>query len=279
MPPDTRLLTIGEFSRLSRLSIRMLRHYDEHGVLTPTRVDPFSGYRQYSPALLRTARTIRALRDLGLGVAELAACAPLLDDVHAMRAVLDHQRARLLAEVGAVEARVREVDRLITVLEGTAMSTTSTAVERRTIPARTVASVRGTIAEYKDEGCLWQRLMSGLGAAGAVPAPDALAVAVFHDDTYVEHDADVEVQLDVAAPFSSAGDVRCVEAPALDVAVGVLHGPYEGIGEVMADLGRWVGEHDLRIDGPMVNIYRVAPSDSPDPSSWVTEVCLPVAPA
>jgi DNA-binding transcriptional MerR regulator len=257
----------------------MLRHYDEHGVLTPTRVDPFSGYRQYAPALLRTARTIRALRDLGLGVAELAACAPLLDDAHAMRAVLDHQRARLLTEVGAVEARVREVDRLITVLEGTAMSTTSTAVERRTIPARTVASVRGTIAEYKDEGYLWQRLRSGLPAARAVPAPEARAVAVFHDDTYVEHDADVEVQLDVAAPFASAGDVRCVDVPALDVAVGVLHGSYEGIGEVMADLGRWVGEHDLRIDGSMFNVYRVGPSDNPDPSTWVTEVCLPVAPA
>lgn len=276
MPSDTRLLTIGEFSRLSRLSVRMLRHYDEHGVLAPTRVDPFSGYRQYAPALLRTARTIRALRDLGLGVAELAACAPLLDDDAAMRAVLEHQRTRLLAEADAVSTRVREVDRLISLLEGTTMSTT---VERRTLPARTVAAVRGTIAEYKDEGCLWERLMAGLPATGAAVAPDGMAVAVFHDDTYVEQDADVEVQLDVAAPFASAGDVRCLDLPATDVAVGVLHGSYEGIGEVLGDLGRWVGEHDLRIAGPMFNIYRVSPSENPDPAAWVTEVCLPVAPA
>ena len=38
-----RLLSIGEFSRLSQISVRMLRHYDEHGVLHPTRVDPWSG--------------------------------------------------------------------------------------------------------------------------------------------------------------------------------------------------------------------------------------------
>ena len=46
MPPaGHRLLTIGEFSRLSRLSVRMLRYYDEHGVLRPTHVDDRSGYR------------------------------------------------------------------------------------------------------------------------------------------------------------------------------------------------------------------------------------------
>ena len=41
------MLKIGDFSKLSRVSIRMLRHYDEIGLLTPIRVDPDSGYRYY----------------------------------------------------------------------------------------------------------------------------------------------------------------------------------------------------------------------------------------
>ena len=39
------MLKIGEFSKLSRISVRMLRHYDEIGLLTPGEIDPFSGYR------------------------------------------------------------------------------------------------------------------------------------------------------------------------------------------------------------------------------------------
>ncbi|NTW41695.1 MAG: GyrI-like domain-containing protein, partial [Cellulomonadaceae bacterium] len=88
--------------------------------------------------------------------------------------------------------------------------------------------------------------------------------------------ADVEVQIQVAAPFTSTDHVRCVEVAAVDVASGMLHGPYEGITAVMADLGRWVAERGFRLDGPMVNLYVVGPEQEQDPTRWVTEVCLPV---
>jgi len=283
MPPaGERLLTIGEFSRLSQLSIRMLRYYDEHGVLPPTHTDPRSGYRSYAPALLATARKVRRLRDVGLGVAELAACVPLLDEPGAMRRVLERHRTRLIAEAAAASARIQEVDALITGLEEPLMSVT---VTHRIEPARTVASLRGVIPTYADEGRLWERLMPALFSAGAQLAPDARAVAVFHDDDYRETDCDVEVRLEVAAPFATpdsgdpADDVRCVDLPAQEVAVGVLHGSYERVGEVMEAVGRWVPEHGYRFAGPMFNVYLVSPHEDPEPAHWVTEVCIPVAPA
>lgn len=280
MPPaGERLLTIGEFSRLSQLSIRMLRYYDEHGVLPPTHTDPRSGYRSYAPAQLATARQVRRLRDVGLGVAELAACVPLLDEPGAMRRVLERHRTRLIAEAAAASARIQEVDDLITGLEEPLMSVT---VTHRTDPARTVASLRGVIPTYADEARLWERLMPALFQAGAQLAPDARAVAVFHDEDYRETDCDVEVRLEVAAPFAvpeTADGVRCVELPAQDVAVGVLHGGYERVGEVMEAVGRWVPEHGYRFAGPMFNVYLVSPHEDPEPAHWVTEVCIPVAPA
>jgi len=276
MPPTgERLLSIGEFSRLTQLSIRMLRHYDEHDVLRPTRIDRSSGYRSYSPALLRVAGWVRRLRDLGLGVAEIATCVAVLDQPEALRAVLQRQRTRLVTDATDVLGRIREVDHLITTLEEPIMSIEITL---RTLPARTVASVRGTIPTYPDEGLLWQRLMSGLPAAGAIPAQAPRAVAVFHDDAYVETDPDVEVQLDVAAPFESTDAVRCVELPEMTVAVGTLHGPYDAISAVMEAIGRWVPEHGYRFAGPMFDNYLVGPTQDPDPTHWVTDVCLPVAP-
>lgn len=275
MPPHgERLLTIGEFSRLSQLSVRMLRYYDEHDVLRPSRVDRHSGYRSYAPTLLFAARWVRELRDIGLGVHEIAACVPVLDDPRAVRAVLERQRTRLIAEAADVVDRIREVDHLVTALEGPVMSVSIT---HRTNPARVTASVRDTIPTYADEGRLWERLMPALFTAGATLAPDARAIAVFHDEDYKESDCDVEVQLDVAAPFATSGDVRCVEVPAQEVAVAVLNGPYDGIGAVMEAVGRWVPENGYRFAGPMFNVYLVSPHEDPEPSHWVTEVCVPVA--
>jgi effector-binding domain-containing protein len=166
------------------------------------------------------------------------------------------------------------VDKLITTLEE---PTVSIEITHRTLPARTVASIRGTIPTYADEGLLWQRLMSGLPAAGAIPTQAPLAVAVFHDDEYMEADADVEVQLDVAAAFVSTDAVACVEVLELTIAVGTLHGRYDGIGAVMEAIGRWVPEHGYRFVGPMFDNYLVGPAQESDPTHWVTEVCMPVA--
>ena len=57
------MLRIGEFSKLSRNSIRMLRYYDEMGLLVPETTDPFTGYRYYSEAQLFMAGRINALRE------------------------------------------------------------------------------------------------------------------------------------------------------------------------------------------------------------------------
>ncbi|WP_147794929.1 GyrI-like domain-containing protein [Cellulomonas sp. Y8] len=272
---DTRLLTIGEFSRLSLLSVRMLRHYDEHGVLPPTRVDPFSGYRSYHPALLRTAGRIRALRDAGVGIADLTACAPF-DDVARLRAVLLERRRAAEAEIALAEGRLSDIDRFLTDLEGPVMSTHPV---RTTLPARRVASLRAVIPAYGDEGLLWQRLGAALESSGAVPAPDASAVAVFHDEGFVDHDPDVEVQLDVTGEFTGRDGVRYVEEPPVDAVVAELRGPYDGVSGVMADLGEWIATHGLRVAGPMRNVYVVGPVTESDPAAWVTRVCLPVAEA
>jgi DNA-binding transcriptional MerR regulator len=66
-----RVLTIGEFARASRLSPKALRLYDELGLLTPARVDPWTGYRFYHPQQLERARLVAWLRRLGMPLARI----------------------------------------------------------------------------------------------------------------------------------------------------------------------------------------------------------------
>ena len=73
-------ISIGEFARRSRLSVKALRLYDELGVLAPARVDTDSGYRYYSDTQLETARLVAMLRQLDVPLAtirELLVCDPL----------------------------------------------------------------------------------------------------------------------------------------------------------------------------------------------------------
>lgn len=88
------MLKIGEFSKLSHVSVRMLRHYDEIGLLHPQRVDPITGYRLYGEEQLFTAGKINVYRGMGFG---LTAIAGLLHeaDPQKLRAMLERQHGTL----------------------------------------------------------------------------------------------------------------------------------------------------------------------------------------
>ena len=84
-------ISIGEFARRSRLSLKALRLYDERGVLVPSRVDRASGYRYYDTAQLDEARLVVMLRQLQLPLAavkELLAC----DPADAAKRIAEHWR-------------------------------------------------------------------------------------------------------------------------------------------------------------------------------------------
>ena len=104
------MFKIGEFSKLSRISIRMLRHYDEIGLLVPEETDPWTGYRRYAAAQLMTANRITALRGLGFSLAETAALLACWEDRTAMETRLLAQRAGMTVPMEGVDdktARIR----------------------------------------------------------------------------------------------------------------------------------------------------------------------------
>jgi DNA-binding transcriptional MerR regulator len=105
------MFTIGEFARLGDISIRMLRHYDEIGLLTPASADPVTGYRSYVIAQLRDLNRIVVLRELGFSLAETG---QLLSGITAgeLRGMLLLRQAELerqLAAGGTVRERFHKL--------------------------------------------------------------------------------------------------------------------------------------------------------------------------
>ena len=62
------MLKIGDFSKLSYVSAKALRHYDDLGLLQPAHIDPATGYRYYTVDQLPRLHRILALKDLGLAL-------------------------------------------------------------------------------------------------------------------------------------------------------------------------------------------------------------------
>ncbi|MFI1186574.1 MerR family transcriptional regulator [Streptomyces californicus] len=116
------LVTIGEFSRLSRLSAKALRRYDELGLLRPALVDPVNGYRYYDPAQAERARLVAWLRRIGMPLSRIARVVAL--DAGAAAVEIRAYWARVEAETAARrDLAVYLVDHLAA--EGRAMAAIS----------------------------------------------------------------------------------------------------------------------------------------------------------
>lgn len=235
------MLKIGEFSKLSRVSVRMLRHYDEIGLLPPASIDSATGYRYYSEDQLPVAGRITALRG------ELAAL---------------RRQLRLL---DTLEQRLRKED-----------SNMEYPVNLKTLPQRQVASVRMTIPAYDQEGILWHTLVRETEHLQLQPDDPCYCTVTFHDGEYKETDVDVEAQKTVRGTYPDTEHVVFKTVPPVTFASVTFQGPYDKIQAANAAVAAWVRDNGYVFDGPAFNIYHVSPHETDNPEEFITEVCYPV---
>jgi DNA-binding transcriptional MerR regulator len=124
------MLSIGRFARLAGLTVGALRHYHEHGVLEPARVDPATGYRSYARSQLDDARLIARLRELNLALPEVTAL--LAADADERRRRLGTHRSRLLALLARTQRQIHWLNRTIDHEEPIMTTTTLTAIDAAT---------------------------------------------------------------------------------------------------------------------------------------------------
>jgi len=101
--------SIGHFARLTRLTVRALRHYDDIGLLRPVRVDPRSGYRYYRPGQLKTATTIAVMRALDLDVPTIRGILTGTTDV---TEIIAAERTRRQHDASQAEAALALLDHM-----------------------------------------------------------------------------------------------------------------------------------------------------------------------
>ena len=149
-------LTVGDFSRITHLSVKTLRHYHEVGLLESATVNPSMGYRYYSAEQIPTAQVIRRLRDLEMPVGEVKA---VLDapDALARNALIAAHLGRLEAELAQTRAAVDSLRNLLRPPEG------APAIEHRSVPAVRAAGI-AAVVDRADALPWWQGALGELHA-------------------------------------------------------------------------------------------------------------------
>ena len=268
------MLKIGEFSKLSRVSIRMLRHYDDIGLLKPAEIDRVTGYRYYSPEQLPVVGRITALKDMGFQLADIIKILEIYDDGRALDAYLAKRQTELKRISETVEYQMRLLDTARNRLRKE--QNMSYNVSIKTIPERYAATVHMTIPRYEDEGMVWQILNEETSPLNIVPAEPCLVAAEYLDDEYKEKDVELLAWKTVKGTYPDTEHVKFKALPAVKVASCMVKGGYEQMPDVYGAVIAWVNENGYEYDGSMFNIYHVSPHETNNPDEFITEVCYTV---
>ena len=264
-------LTIGDFSRMTHLSAKTLRHDHRVGLLEPAHIDPTNGYRYYTTEQVATGQVIRRFRDLDMPI----------DTVRAVLAApdVDTRNALIGAHLDRVQAQLTETQAAVTSLQHLLeRPESSQSIEYRSVPAARTVAISAAV-ERHEIGPWWSaafaELYEVLRVSGVEPAGvggGLYASELFADD---RGDATVFVAVDTV-PAGAGGRVRELVVPAAELAVTMHAGPDDEIDLTYGALGKHVTERAIGVDGPVREYYVVAGIDTPDSAKWRTEIGWPI---
>ncbi|OPJ64235.1 MerR family transcriptional regulator [Clostridium oryzae] len=266
------MLRIGEFAALSSISIHMLRNYDKIGLLIPQHVDEMNGYRYYDKAQLLQVNRIIALKAMGFGLDEIKEI--LIMPQSEIDAFLQAKLQDKYMELEKTKNQIKQIQIVMNTdkkSEDYALS-----IVRKIIAPMWVASFRGNIHAYPEEGVLWGQLDKACKSSGIKINTESPAMAIYHGVDENNGMMDVEVQFPLDKEYKTNDKLAIFQLPEREVAAVVFKGCYSQIGGINAVIAEWLEKNYLEINGQSFSIYHSSPGNCSDDKAFITELCFPV---
>ncbi|MEM6993606.1 MAG: MerR family transcriptional regulator [Myxococcota bacterium] len=263
------MLSIGEFSRATALTVKTLRRYHERGLLMPSHVDPASGYRYYDEGAIERAAVIKALRQLEFSLDDighiLAECA---DDADALQ-YLSQQREAIASRMAHLRSIASAIDSVIhTETTAKAMNEKDFQIEEKIVAAQLVAGIRthGTFDACKDVFKQLGRAF-GFGLAGK---PGMLV----YDEEYKPVDADFEPYFPVKKAKKTPPEIHVRTLDGGKALCLVHRGPYDRISAAYGRLLAEIRRRGWTPKSPSREVYLKGPGMlfTGNPEKYLTEV-------
>ena len=262
------MLKIGEFSKLSHLTIKALRFYEKEGFLKPASIDEWNNYRFYETSQLETAAKIKSYRQLGLSIEEIKAVFAGMD----VKVILQEKVTELTKEKHSIESRLSIIN---SIMEDSEMKYQ---VTEKVIPETIVYTAETTLKNYSDimqwipsvgQECL--KLNPGMKCK-----EPPYEFCEYPDGEYKETNIRIRHNEAVTAVGKENEQIRFKVLPETKV-LSIYHkGSYANIGEAYAFLMKYAERNGYTVADLARESYIDGIWNKESEEDWLTEIQLPI---
>ncbi|WP_088187136.1 MerR family transcriptional regulator [Desulfosporosinus sp. FKA] len=268
------MYTIGQFSKIGKVSTKTLRYYDDIDLLKPIHVDSENQYRYYSDEQVLIILLISELKEYGLKLEEI-------------KVVLDRQNAALLKEflmnkIAEIDNEMQRNLKLRNLIQskiikiesgGNLMETQDLKVELKERETLTVASRRATTSMENISNVIG-KVFEDIYHMNLQPSGPVMTV--YYDKEFDVENADIEICIPIIKKVSTEKSDNLKEFMGGLTACTTFIGPYSKLGAAYAKVMKWIEENDYKNAGAPYDIYLNGPRTVNNPDQFITEVCFPV---
>lgn len=264
---------IGDFSKLTRVSVRMLRYYDEVGIFKPARIDDFTGYRYYSAKQISEINLIVSLRDMGFNVSDIAVFMKEKSE-EKLENILKIKSEEIKNNIKTEKIKLEKINSTIKDMKKERVNMSYNVV-LKSIPSYKVISLRDTIPAYEAEGMLWERLDKYITTKNI--SWNGIAYATYHDEGYKEGGVDVEVLMGVDKLMKNDNKFTFKETEAVEQAASILvPGDYSNLAGAYNFLANWIEDNGYSMSGNPRQVAIKGPWNERNTEDYLSEIQIPV---
>jgi effector-binding domain-containing protein len=271
------IFRIGDFSRLCRVTVRTLRYYDEIGLLSPARVDQFTGYRYYSVDQLPKLNRIAMLKGIGLSLDDINRLLHNGMPADHIRQLLQVKQTEIQERLNQDNGRLRQVERWLDKINKEGVMPTDMYIQRKDVPRLRVISKRETGTYEYTPNKLREELLQQINrpenqACVRVTGP---VMMLCHDEEYKEKDADIEMAVPISGEISiNEPLIKLKILPRCRVISAIYKGPYDASDNAYAQIFEYAEGHNLKLTTPLRELYLNSAEEIPE-DELLTEIQCP----
>lgn len=262
------MLSIGEFSRVTQLSVKALRLYHERGILIPSKIDRGSKYRYYGRGDVERAAMIRQMKDMGFSLNEIAEIVRECTDDRQMVSFVQKKMEAVNKTISQYQTMKESLALFLERANEEKPEITGDIAEEE-IPDQLVCGIRFK-GKYHEIGHYYRKL-SRLCARYGEGKPFTL----YYDGEYKEEDADIEATFPVRKKVSIEG-IGCRVLTGGKAVTLIHRGPFEELGASYLKLYRYCRVNDLKTALPTREQYLKGPGMifKGNPKKYITKLIM-----
>lgn len=266
------MLKIGEFSKMSKVTIKALRYYEKEGLLIPKYIDDFNGYRYYESNQLIDISKIIALKQVGLSIGEIK---KIIINKEPIDIILKSKREELENTISLYKYQLSKLNYL---LEEKDMKEE---IFEKVIPECYVYYKEGTLKDYSEVSMFIQE--SGRECLELNPnikcvVPDYCYIN-YLDGEYKEKNVKIRYAQAVIKenkPFKESENIKFMNVPETKCICIYHKGTYDNLSTSYAKIMKYIEDNKLEIKDFPRESYIDGIWNKNDVEDWLTEIQVPI---